>query len=222
MYVVFLGGPGAGKGTQAARVAEELKLAHIATGDLFRAAQAQGTKLGLEAKAYMEKGALVPDEVTIKMVLERMTAPDCKPGVIFDGFPRSLNQAKALDKAFADQKKALDKVIYIKVSEDELISRLSGRWICRSCQTPFHEVNSPPKVKGKCDKCGGELYQRADDKAETIKNRIKVFFAETAPLIDYYTKAGKLIEVDGVGGLEEVQKRIIKALKGNSTGSKGK
>jgi adenylate kinase len=222
MNVVFLGAPGAGKGTQAARVAEELKLAHIATGDLFRQAQAEGTELGLKAKAYMEKGALVPDEITIQMVLKRIAAPDCSGGVIFDGFPRSLNQARALDKALAMQKKAVDAVVYIKVSEDELIRRLSGRWICRQCQTPYHEVNSPPKVAGKCDKCGGELYQRADDKTETIRNRIAVFFTETSPLIDYYAKANKLIEVDGIGDVDEVAKRIVQSLNGRFVKPRGR
>ena len=214
MYIVFLGAPGAGKGTQAAVVAKKLNLAHIATGDLFRKAQAEGTELGLKAKAYMEKGALVPDEITIGMVLERLKSPDCKVGVILDGFPRSLKQAEALDKALGAQKQAVDKVIYIKVSEKELITRLSGRWICRQCQSPYHEVSSPPKVAGKCDKCGGQLYQRADDVAETIKKRIAVFFAETAPLIDYYTKTDKLIEVDGEGEMNEVENRIIKSLTG--------
>ena len=160
MYIVFLGAPGAGKGTQAAEVAKALKLAHIATGDMFREAQKKGTKLALEAKTYMEKGLLVPDEITIKMVQERISAPDCKNGVIFDGFPRNLAQAQALDKAMAEQSKAIDKVIYIKVAEGELLKRLGGRWICRQCQSPYHEVASPPKVKGKCDKCGGELYRR--------------------------------------------------------------
>lgn len=214
MYIVFLGAPGAGKGTQAARVAEELKLAHIATGDLFRQAQAAGTELGLKAKAYMEKGALVPDEITIAMVLERISAPDCKNGVIFDGFPRSLRQAEALDSALAEQHKAVDKVVYIRVAENELIKRLGGRWICRQCQTPYHEISSPPKVKGKCDKCGGELYQRADDTEATIKKRIAVFLAETAPLIDYYSRSGKLLEVNGEGGLEDVSERIVTALEG--------
>jgi adenylate kinase len=214
LYIVFLGAPGAGKGTQAAKVAEELKLAHVATGDLFRKAQAEGTRLGLAAKVYMEKGALVPDEITIAMVLERISAPDCKGGVILDGFPRSLKQAQALDKALAEQKKAVDKVVYIKVSEKELMTRLSGRWICRNCQTPYHEVSSPPKVAGKCDKCGGELYQRADDTEVTIKKRIGVFLAETAPLIDYYTRTGKLLEVNGEGDVDEVEQRIVKSLKG--------
>ena len=212
MYVAFLGAPGAGKGTQAANVAKELKLAHIASGDLFRQALAQGTELGLQAKSYMEKGMLVPDEITIRMVLERLSAPDCKGGVILDGFPRNLEQAEALDKALAGQAKGIDKVVYIKVSQEELLKRLSGRWICRNCQTPYHEVNSPPKVKGKCDKCGGELYQRPDDTAETVKKRLQVYFAQTAPLIDYYTKAGKLLERDGEGGVDAVSRRIVAAL----------
>ena len=217
MYVVFLGAPGAGKGTQAAEVAKALKLAHIATGDMFREAQKKGTKLALEAKTYMEKGLLVPDEITIKMVQERISAPDCKNGVIFDGFPRNLAQAQALDKAMAEQSKAIDKVIYIKVSEGELLKRLGGRWICRQCQTPYHEVASPPKVKGKCDKCGGELYQRSDDVPETIKERLKVFFAQTAPLIDYYTKTGKLLEINGEGSMDEIKQRILNAIGKKST-----
>jgi len=212
VYIIFLGAPGAGKGTQAANVAKELKLAHIASGDLFRQALAQGTELGLQAKSYMEKGMLVPDEITIRMVLERLSAPDCKGGVILDGFPRNLEQAEALDKALAGQAKGIDKVVYIKVSQEELLKRLSGRWICRNCQTPYHEVNSPPKVKGKCDKCGGELYQRPDDTAETVKKRLQVYFAQTAPLIDYYTKAGKLLEIDGEGGVDAVSRRIVAAL----------
>jgi adenylate kinase len=213
VYVVFLGAPGAGKGTQAAEVAKELKHAHIATGDMFREAQKKGTKLALEAKTYMDKGMLVPDEITIKMVLERISAPDCIGGVIFDGFPRNIAQAQALDKAMAENSKAIDKVIYIKVSEEELLKRLGGRWICRQCQTPYHEVASPPQTKGKCDKCGGELYQRSDDVPATIKERLKVFFAQTAPLIEYYTKTGKLVEVNGEGGMDEIKQRIIKGIK---------
>ncbi len=213
MYVVFLGAPGAGKGTQAAEVAKALKLAHIATGDMFREAQKKGTKLALEAKTYMDKGMLVPDEITIKMVQERISAPDCVNGVIFDGFPRNIAQAQALDKAMAEQSKAIDKVVYIKVSEGELLKRLGGRWICRQCQTPYHEVASPPKTKGKCDKCGGELYQRSDDVPETIKERLKVFFAQTAPLVDYYTKTGKLVEVNGEGSMDEIKQRILNAIK---------
>lgn len=213
MNIIFLGAPGAGKGTQAARVAQELKLVHIATGDLFRRAQEQGTELSKKAREYMERGALVPDEITIQMVLERISAPDCEKGVIFDGFPRNLKQAEALDKALVQQNSAIDKVVYIKVAEEELLERLSGRWICRKCQAPYHAVNSPPKVAGKCDRCGGELYQRADDTIETIKKRLVVYFEETAPLIDYYTRAGKLLEVDGVGEMDDVAGRIVAALR---------
>jgi adenylate kinase len=213
VYIIFLGAPGAGKGTQAARVAQKMKLAHIATGDLFRQAQEKGTELAKQAKSYMEKGKLVPDEITIKMVLERILAADCSGGVIFDGFPRTLKQAEALDKALREQGKAVDKVVYIKVSEPELLKRLSGRWICRQCQTPYHAVNSPPKVWGRCDRCGGELYQRPDDTVETVKKRLEVYWAETAPLIDYYTRAGKLIEVNGEGTEAGIEQRIIDALR---------
>jgi len=212
VYIIFLGAPGAGKGTQAATMAQELNLVHIASGDLFRQALEQGTELGIKAKSYMEKGMLVPDEITIRTVLERMSAPDCELGVILDGFPRNLEQAKALDKALLEQGKTIDKVVYIKVSEEELLNRLSGRWICRNCQTPYHTINSPPKVWGKCDNCGGELYQRPDDTVETVKKRLEVYFAQTAPLIDYYTKANKLLEVNGNGSVNEVGKRIANAL----------
>jgi adenylate kinase len=212
MNIVLLGAPGAGKGTQAALLSQKLHLAHIASGDLFRQALGKGTPLGLQAKAYMEKGQLVPNEITIKMVLERITAPDCKQGIMLDGFPRNVEQAKALDEALAKQNKKIDKTVYIKVSESELLKRLTGRWICRKCQAPYHEVSSPPKVAGKCDKCEGELYQRADDNTETIKKRLEVFFAETAPLIEYYSKVGKLLEVQGEGTMEEISNRIISAL----------
>lgn len=212
MYIVFLGAPGAGKGTQAVRVAQEMKLAHIAAGDLFRQAQEEGTEVARQARSYMEKGLLVPDEITIAMVLERISAPDCQSGVIFDGFPRNLKQAEALGEALTQQGKVIDKAVYIKVAEKELLERLSGRWICRQCQTPYHAVNSPPQVWGKCDRCSGELYQRADDTVETIKKRLEVYSEETAPLIDYYTRAGKLLEVAGEGEVDEVARRIIQAL----------
>ncbi len=217
MHIIFLGAPGAGKGTQAAIVAQELKLAHVASGDLFRQAAEQGTELGIKAKSYMEKGMLVPDEITIQMVLERISAPDAASGVILDGFPRNLEQARALDKVLPEQGKAIDKVVYIKVPEEELLQRLGGRWICRNCQAPYHATNSPPKVPGKCDRCGGELYQRPDDAVETVKERLKVYFAQTTPLIDYYSQSGKLLEVDGQGNVDAVSGRIVIALKqGNS------
>lgn len=220
MYIVILGAPGAGKGTQAAVVAEKLKAAHIATGDMFRDAQEQETDLARQAVSYMEKGQLVPDEITIRMVLERIAAPECVNGVVFDGFPRNLKQAEALDEALVEQGKTVDKVVYIKVPETELLERLSGRWICRQCQTPYHALNSPPKTPGKCDRCGGELYQRADDTVETVKERLKVYFVQTAPLIDYYTRAGKLLEVDGEGGVDEVGERILASIGGSLIGQR--
>ncbi len=213
MYVVILGAPGAGKGTQADIICQEMNLPHIASGDLFRQALEEKTALGLLAKSYMEQGKLVPDEITIKMILERISSPDCAAGCLFDGFPRTLEQAKALHKALAKQGKAIDKAIYIEVHDDELVRRLSGRWICRSCQTPYHLIASPPKVQGKCDKCDGELYQRPDDKAETIRERLKVFHDLTIPILDYYRKQNKLIKVNGNLGIQEVAKEILYMLK---------
>jgi adenylate kinase len=213
MYIILLGAPGAGKGTQAVMLVEKLKLTQVASGDLFRQALQKETELGKKAKVFMEKGQLVPDEITIQMVLERLAAPDIKNGAILDGFPRNMQQAEALDKALEKQKKAIDKVIYIKVSEGELLKRLGGRWICRKCQAPYHEVDNPPKVKGVCDRCGGELYQRTDDNPETVKKRLKVYFTETAPLIEYYQGAGKLLEINGEGGADTVSNRIEAALK---------
>jgi adenylate kinase len=214
VYIVFLGAPGAGKGTQAASVARKLKLVHIATGDLFRQALERGTELGLAVKSYMEKGVLVPDQITIGMVLERISAPDSGVGAVFDGFPRNLKQAEALDEALARQGKAIDKAVHIGVSEEALLMRLGGRRVCRQCQAPCHVSDSPPRVEGRCDKCGGELYQRPDDSEESIKKRLEVYSDETTPLIDYYRRAGKLLEVAGEGGVEAVGKRIVAALGG--------
>ncbi|MFC1970337.1 adenylate kinase [Chloroflexota bacterium] len=213
MYIILLGAPGAGKGTQAVMLIEKLKLVQVASGDLFRQALQQETELGLKAKAYMEKGQLAPNEITIQMVLERLAAPDCANGAILDGFPRNTGQAEALDKTMAQESKTIDKVVYIKVAQEELIKRLGGRWICRNCQAPYHATDSPPKVSGKCDRCGGELYQRPDDNVETVKKRLVVYFEETSPLIDYYKQAGKLVEVNGEGGAAEVNQKILTALK---------
>ena len=214
MYIIFLGAPGSGKGTQAASVARELGLVHIASGDLFRQAIERGSKLGLKVGAFMEKGMLVADELAIRVVLERVSASDCLNGVILDGFPRNLNQAEALDKALAQQNKAIDWVVYIKVSSEELIKRLSGRWVCRNCQTPYHSQSSPPRVQNRCDRCGGELTKRPDDTAETVKKRLMVYSTETAPLIDYYTRMGTLLEVAGEGSIAEVGSRIMTVLRG--------
>ena len=204
------------------KVAKKMGLAHVATGDLFRQAMEKGTEQGRKAKSYIEAGKLVPDEVTIQMVMDRLAAPDSKAGVIFDGFPRNINQAKALDKALGAQGGGIDSVVYIKVSEDELLRRLGGRWICRKCQTPYHAVYSPPEVAGKCDKCGGELYQRADDTVETVKKRLVVFAGETSPLIEYYTAARKLVEVDGEGTEDAVETRIVETLRRVPARAKGK
>ena len=212
MQFVLLGAPGSGKGTQAGVVAQRLDIAHIASGDLFREAVNRGDELGQEAKSYMEKGLLVPDELAIRMILERLSAPDCAPGFVLDGFPRTLEQAKALDKALGQGGEEIEKVIYIKVSTEELVKRLGGRYICRNCQTPYHEINSPPKVAGRCDRCGGELYQRTDDLPQTVRKRLEVYFTETAPLIDYYKQAGKLVETNGEGGIDKVSAGLIAAL----------
>jgi len=216
MNIVFLGAPGAGKGTQASRVAKKMNVAHIATGDLFRQALEKNTEQAQKAKPFIQSGKLVPDEITIKMVLERISNNDCRNGVIFDGFPRNLKQAETLDKALQEQKKAIDWVVYIKVSEKVLLERLLGRWICRKCQAPYHVVYSPPKVAGKCDRCGGELYQRADDIEETVKKRLVVFETETTPLIRYYSKSKKLLDVAGEGSEDVIEKRIIDILKQSS------
>jgi adenylate kinase len=214
MFIVMLGAPGAGKGTQAAILSKEMNLPHIASGDLFRKALEEGTELGLLAKKYMEEGQLVPDEITIKMILKRVSQPDCVSGCLFDGFPRTLEQAKALDKALADQGKNIDKAVYIDVPDEELVKRLSGRWICRNCQTPYHVVSSPPKVTGKCDKCGGKLYQRLDDTEETVRERLKVFSSQTMPILDYYRKQNRLIEVNGNLGIQGVADETISVLRG--------
>jgi adenylate kinase len=213
MYVIMLGAPGAGKGTQADILSQEMNLPHIASGDLFRQALDKKTDVGILARSYMDKGELVPDEITIKMILERVNQSDCASGCLFDGFPRTLQQAKVLDKVLKEQGKSIDKAVYIEVPNEELVKRLSGRWLCRTCQTPYHIINSPPKTPGKCDKCGGELYQRSDDREETVRDRLNIFFAQTVPILDYYKKQDKLIKINGNLGMQAVAKEIISALK---------
>lgn len=212
MRSVLLGAPGSGKGTQAVTISDRLGVAHIASGNLFREAVTRGDEMGRQVKNYMEKGLLVPDEITIRMILERIANADCAKGFILDGFPRTLDQAKALDTALKERGEAIDKVLYIRVATDELVRRLSGRYICRNCQTPYHEVSSPPKGAGICDLCGGELYQRPDDSPETVRKRIEVYFAETSPLIDYYRKASKLVEIEGEGEIEEIGEKLVDAI----------
>jgi adenylate kinase len=214
MYLVLLGAPGAGKGTQAALISQKTGLTHIASGDLFRQAVQKGTELGKLVKSYMEKGELAPDEVTIKVIMERLGEPDCEKGCIFDGFPRTLDQAKALEEKLSEQKKGIDKAVFIDVPDEELMKRLGGRWTCKSCQAVYHEVASPPKVAGKCDKCGGELYQRPDDNEATIRERLKVYFNQTTPVLEYYKSNGKLIAVDGKLSIDEVAEKVVGALNG--------
>lgn len=211
MYLVLLGPPGAGKGTQAERLQEKLRLPHVASGDLFRENLRNETELGLLAKKYMDKGDLVPDDVTIAMVRDRLQQPDCDQGAILDGFPRTQPQAESLDRMLADMGRRLDGVLYIAVPDEKLVRRLSGRWICRQCQTPYHTIFSPPAQEGVCDACGGELYQRDDDKPETVRARLKVYHQQTSPLIDYYRQAGLLVEVDGAGDIETISTALLEA-----------
>ena len=213
MRVILLGPPGAGKGTQAINVSKDLGLAHIASGDLFRDEQERGSDLGLLAKRYMEKGELVPNEVTIRMILDRIERPDCAKGYLLDGFPRNLEQARALDDALEKAgTPGIDRVVFIDVSMDELMKRLGGRWLCRQQQHPYHIVNAPPKVAGKCDIDGSDLYQRADDSEATARRRLEVYFEQTAPLIDYYKDAGKLADINGELGIDAVGKNLMAIL----------
>jgi adenylate kinase len=203
-YIVLLGAPGAGKGTQAAKLADALGIPHISSGDLFRENLRNETELGRLAKLYMDKGELVPDDVTIGMVMARLAEPDCSAGAILDGFPRTLAQAKSLDEALAAQDHRISVAPYIRVAEETLLARLGGRWTCRQCKAVYHQLFSPPKVRGVCDVCGGELYQRADDTPETHKKRIDVYMAQTQPLIEYYRARGVLREIDGEPDVDPV------------------
>jgi adenylate kinase len=211
--LVLVGPPGAGKGTQAEFIAAHLSVPKISTGDIFRANLAAGTALGLEAKRYMESGQLVPDEVTINMVRSRLAEPDAADGFLLDGFPRTLPQATALDKLLADLGVALDVVLELVVDNDEVIRRLSGRRTCRSCGKIWHETFDAPKHEGVCDRCGGELYQRDDDKSETVAERLRVYARDTAPLIDFYGAQGKLVGIDATGPVEDVTERAKDALR---------
>jgi adenylate kinase len=211
MFLVLLGPPGAGKGTQAERLQNQLKLPHVASGDLFRDNLSRETDLGKLAKSYMDSGALVPDDVTVAMVKERLQRSDCQQGVILDGFPRTTTQAKALDEILGSLGKLLDGVLHIAVPDEVLVDRLSGRWICHQCQAPFHALFSPPIETGVCDRCGGELYQRDDDKPETVRARLSVYQKQTAPLIEYYSDAGLLMEIDGSGGIDAVSAALLDA-----------
>ena len=212
LNVILLGPPGAGKGTQADKIVEKYNIQHISTGDIFRENIKKGTELGMRAKAYMDKGELVPDELVIEIACDRLLKDDCKAGFLLDGFPRTVHQAEELDKFLSAHGSKIDKVLDIAVEKEELITRITGRRVCKACGASFHVVNIPPKKEGICDKCGGELIQRADDTVETVTNRIEVYEAQTMPLIDYYENAGNIAHIDGATGLETVFQDIVKAL----------
>lgn len=209
MYLILLGPPGSGKGTQAERLCKELNLPHVSSGDLFRNHLKQETDLGKLARSYIDIGQLVPDDVTIAMVKERLARPDCSEGAILDGFPRTIAQAEALNSILQELGQQLTGVLFISVPDDILIERLSGRRTCRNCQAPYHIHLSPPRKMQTCDLCGGELYQRDDDQPETIKARVEVYHKQTAPLIKYYEAADLLHEVDGSIDIDQVTDLLI-------------
>jgi adenylate kinase len=212
LSIVLLGAPGAGKGTQAELLAEYLHIPHVASGDLFREALRSDTPLGREAKAYMDRGELVPDEITIAMVRERLMAPDSREGVILDGFPRTVEQARALDEVLAEMGQAVDLVAFIRVRPEELLKRLSGRWTCRDCSGVYHTFFKPSQRPEVCDVCGGQLYQRPDDRPETQARRIEVYLAQTSPLVEYYRQRSVLVEIDGEREISEVQDDLRRAV----------
>ena len=211
-YIVLLGPPGAGKGTQAQIISKTLDLAYISSGDIFRENLKNQTELGRLAKTYMDRGALVPDDVTIAMIQDRLSRPDCNEGALLDGFPRTPAQAKALDEMLENNNQKIDSVPYINVPAEVLIERLTGRWTCPTCGFVYHEKFNPPIKKGFCDKDQSELYQRADDKAETVKNRIDVYWEQTSPLIEYYRENNLLVEIDGTQPIDQVTSLLLSAV----------
>lgn len=215
MKIVFMGPPGAGKGTQAEKIIENYQIPHISTGDMFRKAIKDQTELGMEAKRYMDQGALVPDHVTIGIIKDRLSESDCKSGFLLDGFPRTVDQAKALDEILTSLDSKIDYVINIDVDLNILKERLTGRRICRSCGATYHMVFNPPAEAGTCDKCGGELYQRKDDNEETVGNRLDVYVSQTKPLLDYYSLAGNLVNINGQQSIDLVFAEIQDVLGGN-------
>ncbi|MBO1005393.1 adenylate kinase [Pseudogracilibacillus auburnensis] len=214
MNLVLMGLPGAGKGTQAEKIVEAYGIPHISTGDMFRAAMKDETELGLQAKSFMDKGELVPDEVTIGIVRERLGQKDCEDGFLLDGFPRTVAQAEALEQILADLNKKMDYVINIQVDQSILMERLTGRRICKSCGATYHLVFNPPAKSGVCDRCGGELYQRADDTPETVQNRLDVNAKQTQPLLDFYSEKGYLKNINGQQHIDQVFVNVDQLLKG--------
>ena len=210
--LILLGAPGAGKGTQATRIVDDYGIPHISTGDILRGAVANGTKMGLEAKRFMDAGELVPDSVVIGIVRDRLQEPDTAKGFLMDGFPRTIPQAEALDEALDGLDRAVTKVIVLLVDEDLILKRLAGRRVCRKCQTPYNVYFNKPKVEGVCDKCGGELYQRDDDTEGTVRNRLEVYRNQTEPLLDYYGRLGLLQNIEGLGSVDDIFVRIRERL----------
>ncbi|QKS69695.1 adenylate kinase [Paenalkalicoccus suaedae] len=215
MNLILMGLPGAGKGTQAERIVDKYGVPHISTGDMFRAAIKEGTDLGLKAKAFMDEGALVPDEVTIGIVRERLSQDDCQNGFLLDGFPRTVAQASALNDMLEELGRQLDHVLYIKVPREDLFKRLTGRWICPTCGATYHEIYNPPKVQGKCDKDGSDLIQREDDKPATVDKRLEVNLEQTKPLVDFYEAKGYLRNIDGQQEINSVFQDIDSLLQGS-------
>ncbi|MCF6411834.1 adenylate kinase [Pseudalkalibacillus salsuginis] len=214
MNLVLMGLPGAGKGTQAAEIVDKYGIPHISTGDMFRAAIKEGTELGKKAKSYMDAGNLVPDEVTIGIVDERLSKSDCKKGFLLDGFPRTVAQAEALEKTLSDKNRSIDYVLNIVVDKDKLMERLTGRRICKQCGATYHVVFNPPSEQGVCDKCGGELYQREDDNEETVKTRLEVNIEQSKPLLEFYDQKGYLRNIDGNQDIDQVFNDIDQLLGG--------
>jgi len=212
MDIILLGPPGSGKGTQAQKMVERYHIPQISTGDILRGAVKERTPLGMEAQGYMDQGKLVPDEVVVGIVRERLKESDCKGGFILDGFPRTVPQAEALDSTLGEMQRAIDHVVSIEVPNEELIKRLTGRRTCRNCGAMYHIVFDPPAKEGVCDRCGEELYQRDDDQEETIRARLQVYEEQTAPLIAYYRGKGLLRAIDGVGAIEEIFRNIVQAI----------
>ena len=211
-YLVLFGPPGVGKGTQAERLKDELQIAHVATGDLFRDNLKRETELGKLAKSYMDRGALVPDEVTIGMVRERLKEADTQNGVLFDGFPRTVAQAEALDKLLGERDGRIERVLFIHAPDSVLLDRLGNRWTCKKCGAVYNLNSKPPKTAGVCDLCGGELYQRPDDNVETQRKRIEVYASQTAPLIEYFGQKGMLARIDGQQSIEKVTADVRAAI----------
>lgn len=212
MKIIMLGAPGAGKGTQAKQIADKYQIPHISTGDIFRANIKNGTELGKKAKQYMDQGALVPDELTCDLVMDRIQQDDCKNGFVLDGFPRTIPQAEALDAALEKINEKMDYAIDVDVPDENIVNRMSGRRACLNCGATYHLISIPPKVEGICDRCGSEIVLREDDKPETVQKRLKVYHEQTQPLIDYYENQGILKSVDGTQPMDEVFKAIVTIL----------